>query len=67
MWLALLFDLLFLYIFAKQPSIVSLFFQGMEPPARSAIAVAALPLGAEVEIEAIAIPGSAAGKDKNEK
>ena len=35
----------------------------MEPPARSAVAVAALPLGADVEIEAIAVIGSSGGNN----
>ena len=43
--------------FAVVNPIYAEFFNGPTPPARSTVAVAALPLGARVEIEVVALTG----------
>jgi len=43
--------------FARVNKIYGSYFEGVEPPARATVQVAALPRGAKVEIEATAIVG----------
>ncbi len=53
--------------FARMNGVYAEFF-GDDPPARSTVAVAALPLGARVEIETVAVlPGKGKGKGKKKK
>jgi 2-iminobutanoate/2-iminopropanoate deaminase len=52
-----------LALFARINAVYARFFSGPVPPARATVQVAALPLGAAVEIDAIATTGASTGAD----